>query len=137
MVTQHIRGTIATRTWYDRNTYVARLQHIRGTIETRTWNDRDSLEINACSMNDDARQNLRPLIITYLSVHGSYLPLRSLRLCESPSSREDIFSRQAAKTCIPRGAFAFFAPLREDKLQIINDPTYVTILQPSTVKIYE
>ena len=48
-----------------------------------------------------------------------------------------IFSRQAAKTCIPRGAFAFFAPLREDKLQIINDPTYVTILQPSAVKIYE
>ena len=35
-----------------------------------------------------------------------------------PRSSRDIFSRQAAKvskTCIPCAAFAFFAPLREDK----------------------
>ena len=56
------------------------------------------------------------------------------------SSRGIFFSRQAvkiAKTYIPCAAFASFATLREDKLQIINDPTYVTILQPSAVKIYE
>lgn len=46
-------------------------------------------------------------------------------------------SRQDHKDLLTRGTFASSAPLREDKLQIINDPTYVTILQPSAVKIYE
>ncbi len=46
-------------------------------------------------------------------------------------------SRKDRKDLYTPRAFATSAPLREDKLQIINDPTYVTILQPSTVKIYE
>ena len=46
-------------------------------------------------------------------------------------------SRKDRKDLYTLRAFASSTPLREDKLQIINDPTYVTILQPSTVKIYE
>ena len=80
-----------------------------------------------------------------------YIPLRSLCVLrafarEKKHHASDIISLRESflakplrsqRPIYPRGIFASFAPLREDKLQIINDPTYVTILQPSTVKIYE
>ena len=49
-------------------------------------------------------------------MHGSYIPLRSLRLCESLITRGIFFLAKplrAQRPASPRGAFAFSVPLRE------------------------